>query len=125
MMRISKKKSCTRLRDLICPQSLQRRCVRDRLVKRNCGFRIANCGFYHTLGSVPHFVWFMIGLMQKSEKNVKMRWPRFLDHWPVKISDGCRGLVGCYRGTAFRSISFGGWSPIFVSVAQGPAGLGA
>jgi hypothetical protein len=47
------------------------------------------------------------------------------DHWPVKISDGCRGLVGCYRGIAFRSISFWDWSPIFVSVAQGPAGLGA
>ena len=46
-----------------------------------------------------------------------MRWPRFLDHWPVKISDGCRGLVGRYRGIAFRSISFWDWSPIFVSVA--------
>ena len=23
-----------------------------------------------------------------------MRWPRFLDHCPVKISDGCRKLVG-------------------------------
>jgi hypothetical protein len=54
-----------------------------------------------------------------------LRWPRFSDHWPVKISDGCRGLVGCYRGIAFRSISFRDWSPIFVSVAQGPAGLGA
>jgi hypothetical protein len=28
----------------------------------------------------------------------KLRWPRFLDHCPVKISDGCRGLVVCYRG---------------------------
>jgi len=54
-----------------------------------------------------------------------LRWPRFLDHWLVKISDGCRGVVGCYRGRAFRSISFWDWSPIFVSVAQGPAGLGA
>ena len=54
-----------------------------------------------------------------------LRWPRFLDHCPVKISDGCRGLVCCYRGRAFRSISFWDWSPIFVSVAQGPAGLGA
>ena len=80
MMRISKKKSCTRLRELICPQSLQRRYVRDGLVKRNCGFRIANCGFYHTLGSVPHFVWFMIGLMQKSEKNVKKHFSDLIDH---------------------------------------------
>ena len=23
-----------------------------------------------------------------------VRWPRFLDHWPVKISNGCKGLVG-------------------------------
>ena len=59
------------------------------------------------------------------EKSGLMRWPRFLDHLLVKISDGCRGLVCCYRGRAFPSISFWDWSPIIVSVAQGPAGLGA
>ena len=30
-----------------------------------------------------------------------MRWPRFLDHWLVKISDGWQGLVVCYRGQSF------------------------
>ena len=48
---------------------------------------------------------------------ISLRWPRFSDHWPVKISDGFRGLIGCYRGRAFRSIPFWDWSPIFVSVA--------
>ena len=54
-----------------------------------------------------------------------LRWTRFLDQWPVKISDGWRELVGCYRGFWLSSIFFGDWSPIFVSVAQGPVGLGA
>lgn len=42
--------------------------------------RNGDCGIYHTLGSVPHFVWFMIGLLQKSEKNVKKHFSDLIDH---------------------------------------------
>jgi hypothetical protein len=52
------------------------------------------------------------------QQNRHVRWPRFSDHWPIKKNDCCRGILGCNRGRAFRSISFWDWSPIFVSVAQ-------
>ncbi len=47
-----------------------------------------------------------------------LRWTRFLNHWPVKISGVWQELVGCYRGCWMSSIFIGGWSPIYVFVAQ-------
>jgi hypothetical protein len=40
----------------------------------------------------------MTGKEPVYEVKGSMRWPRFLDHWLVKISDGWQGLVVCYRG---------------------------
>ena len=60
-----------------------------------------------------------------------LRWPRFLDHWLVKISDGWQGLVVCYRGQSFPfNLLFGLVSDFYLrsagpgwpqSVAQRPA----
>jgi hypothetical protein len=45
--------------------------------------------------------------MSFMDKEILVRWPRFLDHWLVKISDGRRGSVSCYKGKFFVQFSFG------------------
>ena len=51
------------------------------------------------INNAPKRFFSSAGLMEIAIKHSagKLRWPRFLNHWPVKISDVWQELVGCYR----------------------------